>query len=79
MELWIDILGWIGSIEVVLAYYLISQKYLDASSIWYQFLNLTGALLLIANTYYYKSYPSSFINVIWVGIAGYALIKIWRS
>ncbi|MEO9475880.1 MAG: hypothetical protein ABJG41_10105 [Cyclobacteriaceae bacterium] len=76
MKLLIDILGWIGSIEVIVAYFLISSNRVQSSSVLFQILNLSGAILLIINTIYYGAYPSSLINVVWVGIAGYALIKL---
>ena len=68
-EFWIDTLGWIGSIEVVLAYGLISTNKIQGNAITYQLLNLTGAIFLIINTYYYHAYPSTFINIVWVFIA----------
>ncbi|MBV6644082.1 MAG: hypothetical protein KI790_01455 [Cyclobacteriaceae bacterium] len=74
-KLLVDMVGWVGSIEVVLAYALNSSQKLNAKSIWYQFLNLTGALFLIINTYYYQAYPSTFINLVWVVIAILALIR----
>lgn len=75
MEFWIDVVGWIGGLEVIVAYFMINQNRVDSSSTMYQVLNLTGAALLIVNTMYYKAYPSSLINLIWVGIAIYGLIK----
>lgn len=78
-ELVVDIIGWIGSFEVVAAYALISSHKLTAKSIVYQLLNLTGGIFLIINTVYYGSYPSTFINVVWMVIAIGALYKIWRS
>ncbi|MFT6868468.1 MAG: hypothetical protein ACJA08_003322 [Cyclobacteriaceae bacterium] len=76
MKLLIDVLGWVGSIEVIIAYFLISSNKVTGISIGYQLLNLTGAAFLIVNTIYYGAYPSSLINIVWVGIAGYALIKM---
>lgn len=76
MKLLVDILGWIGSIEVIAAYFLISSNRVQSSSVLFQILNLSGAILLIINTIYYGAYPSSLINVVWVGIAGYALVKM---
>jgi hypothetical protein len=71
----VDILGWIGGIEVLIAYGLISTKRVDQSSLFYHLLNLTGALLLIMNTIYKGAYPSAFVNVVWVGIAVYSIWK----
>ncbi len=75
-ELIIDFIGWVGSVEVVLAYALVSSQRLKGSSWLYQVLNLTGAIFLIVNTYYYAAYPSTFINIVWVVIAIVALGKV---
>ena len=74
----IDLIGWVGSLEVILAYALISYHKITAKSIWYQVLNLTGGLFLIINTYYYGAYPSAIVNVVWFFIASSAIISIYR-
>ena len=76
MNLFIEIVGWIGAIEVLVAYFLISSNKVTNKSIFFQVLNLTGAAFLIINTMYMKAYPSSFVNVIWMGIAGWAIVKL---
>lgn len=73
MQLLIDVLGWVGSIEVIAAYGLNSYQKLKSDSILFQVLNLTGGAFLIINTVYYGAYPSTFINVVWVLIAITAL------
>lgn len=75
LDLFIDILGWIGGIEVVIGYILISLKKIKAENFYYQFLNLTGAFLLIINTWFHRAYPSAVVNIIWVVIAIYSIIK----
>lgn len=79
LKLFADIVGWIGSIEVVLAYFLISYQKIESRSPVYQLLNLTGAIFLIVNTIYYGAYPSTFINFVWVGIAAVALVKVVKK
>ncbi len=76
---YIDIFGWLGSAAVVAAYALISLNKLNARSRVYQLLNLTGSLGLIANTAYYRAYPSTFVNIVWLLIAAVALIRIFRT
>ena len=76
LKLWIDIIGWIGSFEVIIAYFLISAHRIDANNIYYQILNGTGAAFLVINTIYYGAYPSTFINIVWLIIAGVAIIKM---
>ena len=77
LKLWIDILGWIGSVEVILAYALISNGKVHGKSVSYQLLNLTGSIFLIANTIYYHAYPSTAINGVWMVVAIVALAKVW--
>jgi hypothetical protein len=67
--LWFDAVGWAGAAFLLVAYAMISAKKLDADSTAYQLLNIIGSLFLVANTIFYRAYPSSFVNVIWAGIA----------
>lgn len=69
-------LGWIGSVAVIAAYGLNSYQFLASDSGIFQLLNLTGAAFLIVNTIYYKAYPSTFINIVWVVIAIVALARM---
>ncbi|MEM7107767.1 MAG: hypothetical protein AAF519_06050 [Bacteroidota bacterium] len=75
----IDIIGWIGSIEVIVAYALISYHKTTANSLFYQLLNFSGGAFLIINTIYYGAYPSTAINGVWLIIAFIAIIKIYKS
>ena len=77
MKLFVDVIGWIGSVEVILAYALISSDKVDSKSTVYQVLNLTGGIFLIINTIYYGAYPSTAINIVWVVIAVVALWQIF--
>lgn len=79
MKLFIDIIGWIGSIEVILAYGLNSYQKINSNSLTFQILNLTGGAFLIVNTVYYGAFPSAFINVIWVMIAVPAIYQIIKK
>jgi len=79
LKLFIDIIGWIGSIEVIAAYGLNSYQKIKSNSLVFQLLNFTGGIFLIANTLYYCAYPSAFINVVWVVIASVAMIQLIRK
>jgi len=74
----IDIIGWIGAVALLAAYALISAERVKAQSWLYQGLNLAGAAGLIVNSTYYGAYPSTFVNVIWTGIAIAALVAAGR-
>lgn len=75
-RMFVEIFGWLGSAAVVTAYALISTNRLQNTSIAYQLLNFAGSACLIANTAYYRAYPSTFVNVVWLFIALFALTRI---
>ena len=71
---WFDAIGWVGAVALLIAYALVSHKKLEGDSAMYQLLNISGSLLLAANTIFYGSYPSTFVNLIWAGIAVFAIV-----
>ncbi len=75
----IDIVGWGGAAALLVAYALVSTRRVEGDSTAYQQLNLVGNVLLIVNTIYYGAYPSAFLNVVWGGIAIYAIRKAIAS
>jgi hypothetical protein len=68
-HVWFDAVGWAGAAALLVAYAMVSSKRLEGNSTAYQFLNIVGSLFLAANTIFYRAYPSSFVNLIWMGIA----------
>ncbi len=71
----IDIAGWLGAIALLAAYGMVSAKRIQGDSPLYQLLNLFGGICLVANTVYYGAYPSSVVNLVWIGIALYTLAR----
>jgi hypothetical protein len=71
----VDVIGWIGSILVIIAYALNIYGKLRSDSPLYSILNVAGSAGLIVNTIYHHAIPSAVVNVIWVGIAMVALIR----
>ena len=71
----IEILGWLGSIMVILAFALNIYKRLDSDSVTYYFLNIAGSSLLIINTVYHHAIPSAMVNVVWVLIVVMAIFN----
>jgi hypothetical protein len=72
-HVWFDTIGWVGAVALLIAYALISFKRLEGDSTTFQFLNIGGSVLLAANTIFYGSYPSTFVNLIWAGIAVFSI------
>ncbi len=73
MQLLIDTLGWVGTVMYLVAYILVSLKKVEGDSPLYQGINIVAGLLLIANTYYWRAYPSLGLNVTWIAIAFFTL------
>ncbi|PYI47155.1 MAG: hypothetical protein DMF10_07440 [Verrucomicrobia bacterium] len=73
-QVWFDGVGWVGAAALLVAYAMVSHKKLEGNSAAYQVLNISGSLLLAANTIFYGSYPSTFVNLIWAGIAVFSIM-----
>jgi drug/metabolite transporter (DMT)-like permease len=72
-HVWFDSIGWLGAGALLIAYAMVSSRKVEGNSPAYQFLNIAGSVLLAANTIFYKAYPSSFVNLIWIGIAVFSI------
>ena len=72
-HMWFDAIGWTGAALLLVAYAMVSSKKLEVDSTAYQLLNIIGSVFLVANTIFYRAYPSSFVNVIWAGIAIFSI------
>ena len=73
-----DIIGWVGSGLVVLAYLLLSAKKISAG-LMYQLLNLLGALFIAIGLFPKNAWFSFTLQVVWGIIAIGAIIKISSS
>lgn len=69
----IDIAGWSAAFLILGGYYLISSGRIQPRSPLYQWLNIFGAVGFIINCGWNGAWPSVGLNVVWLGIAIYAL------
>jgi hypothetical protein len=72
----VEIVGWIAAVLILTAYAMLSVGKLTGKSVSYQVMNIVGAAGFVVNTAYNGAIPSAVLNVIWVGIGIYALVKI---
>lgn len=72
-----EILGWYGVVAILGAYALLSLNILSSHSLWYQGLNLTGAIGIVIDAWDDKNTQPAVLNVIWAIIAFIAIIKIF--
>jgi len=75
VKLTVDLIGWAGAVLVLTAYLMVSTRRLGGESGRYQLMNLLGSIALIVNTLYYRAYPSTFVNLAWMTIAIYTLMR----
>lgn len=78
-KLIIDVIGWSGSLMVILAYGLNSYQRIRSDSLSFLLLNCIGGIFLIIYSVYYTAYANTFINVVWVLIALPALLRLFKK
>ena len=69
----VDIAGWTGTVLVLGSYALISSGKLQPRSALYQSMNVIGAIGLAINSGWNGAWPSAGLNVVWLGIAIFAM------
>ena len=68
-------IGFIGMIFIVYAYFLTQADKISHASLKYQLLNLIGATLLIISLFVHFNLGSFFIEVFWILITIYGMLK----
>ncbi len=76
-QLFAEIAGWYGATAILTAYALVSFNVIEGSGLWFQLLNLTGALGIIAISTYKKVKQSIVLNIFWSIVAIVALVRIF--
>jgi len=75
MDVFFQVLGWVGAFGLLLGFYLNSSNRLSSDSRTYQLMNLIPAVMLAANAYYIGSIPFLIVNVFWAGVAILSLLQ----
>ncbi len=73
-----DIIGWIGSILVVLAYFLLSTKKIKPG-LTYQLLNLFAAALMAIGLFPRNAWFSFAVQIVWAIVAIFAIVKMKKK
>lgn len=75
MKIAVEVIGWAAAAVLLSAYLLLTAGRVTASSRLYQWLNVLAGAGLILNSGWNGAYPSVAINVVWMVIGFYGLIK----
>lgn len=78
-KLFIDILGWTGSILYLLAYALVSLKKTEGDSLLYQGMNILAGILLVIYTLSLGAYATTGLNAVWVFVGLVTLGRKWLT
>ena len=75
MKIIIEIIGWSATVMMLSAYLLLTSGRLRSLSPAYQWLNVLSGAGLIVNSGWNGAYPSATLNLIWMGIGLYGLLR----
>ena len=78
-HLFIQILGWTGSVLFLLAYALVSLKKADGDSLLYQGMNIVAGAFLVIYTFTLGAYATTALNAVWVAIGLFTLGRKWLN
>ncbi|MCJ8326354.1 MAG: hypothetical protein MJK08_04545 [Campylobacterales bacterium] len=70
-----QIIGFVGMVFIVWAYYILQMGKYSHESLYYQLLNLTGAILLLISLCVHFNLGSFIIEVFWIIITLYGMYK----
>lgn len=73
-----DAIGILGVSFVLLSYGLLQIERIDPKSMLYSAMNLCGAVLILVSLYFSFNLASFIIEIAWLSISAYGLIKAWR-
>ena len=79
MEIIIQSIGWVGTILIVFAYFLVSSERLTAKDTLYQWMNLLGAISIGINVFHQQAWPAFALEIAWGIIAISSITKSKKS
>jgi hypothetical protein len=71
----VEVVGWLAALLILGAYGLLSSGKVDGKSALYHWMNVVGAVGFVINSGYNGAFPSAVLNVIWIGIGVFGLVR----
>jgi len=75
LKILIETIGWSAAVMMLSAYVLLTTGRLRSLSPVYQWLNVLSGAGFIVNSGWNGAYPSAALNLVWMGIGIYGLIR----
>lgn len=79
VDISVAVIGWIGSLALVAAYFLVARGVWAGDSLKYNALNMSGAVLLIINCAYVNAWPSAVANLFFLAVGVYTVVTVKRA
>ena len=76
MHIFIEVIGWVGALALLAAYFLAARGIYPTDTWQSLWLNVIGAIFLAIIAFVKGVFPSVALNVVWIGIGINALIKL---
>ena len=76
---WHDLVGTLGVIMILVAYFLLQTERLSGQSISYSVVNLLGSLMITVSLVYHFNLSSFIIEMAWIAISIYGIVRARRS
>lgn len=74
-----DYIGILGASAILLAYFLLQVNKMSSEGLLYSLVNCVGALFILYSLFYAWNLTAVFIEIIWLGISIYGLVKWFKA
>lgn len=78
---WFNVVGWLGGIAILLAFFLLQARQLRGDGLAYQLLNIAGAIAVIVAIGYGReaiSWAAVVMQVAWIAIGVFGIVRSMR-
>lgn len=75
----LEVIEWIGSFLILIAYFLLVQQYLNQGDIEYLALNAMGSLMLGISLFFKKAYGTMTLQIIFILLSFFGIYKSMSS
>lgn len=72
----LDILGWLGTVMIIIAFFCNTSQLLKSTSLTYQLFNIVGSIFLGASLFQKQAWSGVALQTVWILIA---LFGVWKN
>lgn len=76
---WPTVVGLLGMLVTLLAYFLLQARKLNGNGLTYQLMNAVGSGAIIVSLVYAFNLPAMILEIAWLAISIYGIVVGWRA